>query len=335
MIKFLNQLSERDKAAAIKYLIATLKNSTKEQFTYLLDEDRRVWFDTTRIFDYRKTSAATTRTPLTVESGNTERRRQQQQHQNAFTYATNAANTNIYTNNTNNNNNGEYSDVDVEDNASSRMDSGVELSISLENLKSEGNFGNVSSSTALVPFHSQQKSYQQRALVQKRLRIGTPFGRDIKILFDADGDDLVYGDVYGGQRDLLKVFLTRFLLDQSSNLCDRSGSGSVSGGDRSLVRLHQHIDHTKPEAKFIEIKNDETIDDIVDGDIDDEDIDDDDDDDDTNDERIMMMMMETDDTTQRSEESLPDGNDKNDGDPLLNKSPRKRKLYKCYQCPKL
>lgn len=90
------------------------------------------------------------------------------------------------------------------------------------------------------------------------------------------------------------------------------------------MRVHQHIDHLKPEAKLTEIRDDE-----VDADADaDGDIDDDDDD--------IDRIMETDETTQKSsEESLPDTGDKNDVDATQNKAPRKRKLYKCFQCPKL
>lgn len=260
MIKFLNQLSERDKAAAIKFLIATLKNSTKEQFKYWSDEDRSVWFDSTRIFD-RKTSTA-----LTVKRENFE------QHH-TVAAATTANN--------------------ISDACMLRWPTDTELSISLENIKSEGNFN-----TALVPFHHrEQQPYQQRAHLRSRFRIGTPFGRDIRTLFDDLG--------YGGERDLLKIFLNRFIFDQSND-------------DRSLVRVHQHIDHLKPEAKLIEIKEDE------------EEIEADDDDDD------IDHIMELDETTQKSsEESLPEMGDKNDMDATQNKSPRKRKLYKCFQCPKL
>lgn len=262
MIKFLNQLSERDKAAAIKFLIATLKNSTKEQFKYWSDEDRSVWFDSTRIFD-RKTSTTTTTALTVVKRDNFE-----QPHTGDAAAA--AANAN--------------------DTCMLRWPTDTGLSISLENIKSEGNFN-----TALVPFqHQEQQPYQQRAHLRSRFRIGTPFGRDIRTLFDDIG--------YGGERDLLKIILNRFIFDQSND-------------DRSLVRVHQHIDHLKPEAKLIEIK--------------DEEIEADDDDD-------IDHIMELDETTQKSsEESLAESGDKNDMDATQNKSPRKRKLYKCFQCPKL
>lgn len=284
MIKFLNQLSERDKAAAIKFLIATLKNSTKEQFKYWSDEDRSVWFDSTRIFD-RKTSSTTTTTTstaLTAVRGNIEQHKTLAAEDDDDDDAAAAATT------TNTN---DYDDACV-----LKWPTDTGLSISLENIKSEGNFN-----TALVPFHREQKPYQQRAahLRSRRFRIGTPFGRDIKTLFDELGD-------FRGERDLLKIFLNRFIFDQSN-------------GDRSLVRAHQQIDHLRPEAKLIEIKDD-------DGDVD---VDDDDDDD-------LDRIMETDDNTQKSsEESLPDTGDKNDADASPNKAPRKRKLYKCFQCPKL
>lgn len=252
MIKFLNQLSERDKAAAIKFLIATLKNSTKEQFKYWSDEDRSVWFDSTRIFD-RKTSTtkaattATTTTALTAVRGNFE-----------------LHNTLV------------GGDNDNDDACILKWPTDTGLTISLENLKSEGNFN-----TALVPFHQEQKPYQQqRAQLRSRFRVGTPFGRDIKTLFDDLG--------YNSERDLLKVFLNRFIFDQADD-------------DRSLVRVHQHIDHLKPEATLTEIMDTDDIDE---------------------------------NTQKSSEESLPETGNKSDVDVSQNKAPRKRKLYKCYQCPK-
>lgn len=333
MIKFLNQLSERDKAAAIKFLIATLKNSTKEQFKYWSDEDRSVWFDSTRIFDRKTTTTSstslsspsssslsqTTETALTaVSCGNFEQQKTLAaavDNDDAVAIGTTVA-TAAADAATNNN----YDD----DVCMLKWPIDTGLSISLENIKSEGNFN-----TALVPFNRQeqeQKPYQSHrcasfsslpppsSYLRSRFCVfgaETPFGRDIKTLFN----DFGFDGRYSAPRDLLKIFLNQFIFDHSND-------------DRSLVRVHQQIDHLKPEAKLTEIKDEDgeiEIEGEGDGD---GDIDDDDDD--------IDRIMEVDENTQKSsEESLPETGDKNDGDPSQNKSPRKRKLYKCFQCPKL
>lgn len=98
------------------------------------------------------------------------------------------------------------------------------------------------------------------------------------------------------QRNLLKMFLNNLIFDHSND-------------DRSLVRQHTIIAHLKPEAQITEIHEND---------------------------QLLPTEADTDETTQKSsEDSLADGTDKNELDTAKSKLPRKKKLYKCFQCPKL
>lgn len=173
--------------AAIKFLISTLRKSTKEYYYQWPDEDGYGWCRTSCV-------------PSTCDTDMDD---------------------------------GQRSQMDDENASKMPEDTGPPI----QDIVNNGNF-----CTAIVPFgknNSGNQSWAERRRSLSRLRIGTPFGRDIDILL--------------GFRELnfLKLFFNNILFDHSND-------------DRSLVRYHQIVTHNKPEATLTEIM--ESTHDIEDGD---------------------------------------------------------------------
>lgn len=162
MIKFLNQLSERDKAAAIKFLIATLKQSTKEYFNgWPEEDDGHIWFDSKRIFA-RKTSS----TLSTI----------------------------VHPNQTNNNNvcNALVSIKNEINSDTKWFINAPGPSISLAALTQVGNF-----SKALIPCALERKRLVTSAHRLEHCRnSGSPFYRDIRIVVGLDDHEIDFLKVF-------------------------------------------------------------------------------------------------------------------------------------------